>query len=123
MNKRDFKVERFRASGNGGQNVNKVETAVRITHLPTSLSATSQDERSQGRNYRKAMATLLARIAERKARDRAHARNESRREQINRGRVRTYNLVSDLVTDEARGIKVSGAREVLEGNLDLVYNA
>ena len=120
MNKKDFKVERFRASGNGGQNVNKVESAVRITHLPTGLSATSQDERSQGQNYKKAMATLLTRIAEQEATEKAFEKNESRKAQIFGGRVRTYNLITNLVTDDVRGIKKRVAREVLEGNLELL---
>lgn len=121
MNKKDFKIERFRATGNGGQNVNKVESAVRITHLPTGLSATSQDERSQSQNYRKAMATLLERIAEQKASEDAFEKNEARKAQIFGGRVRTYNLITNLVTDEVRGVKARVAREVLDGNLDLLY--
>ncbi len=121
MNKKDFKIDRFRASGKGGQNVNKVETAIRITHLPTGLIATSQDQRSQGQNYKKAMATLLGRIAEQEAQTKADEKNEARREQINRGRVRTYNLVTNLVTDDARGLKIRAAKEILEGELELIF--
>lgn len=120
MNKKDFRVDRFRASGNGGQNVNKVESAVRITHLPTGLVATSQDERSQGRNYKKAMETLLGRIADQESRAKADQRNDLRREQQNRGRVRTYNLITNLMTDNIRGVKAPIAREVLDGDLDLI---
>lgn len=120
MNKKDFKVDRFRATGNGGQNVNKVESAVRITHIPTGLSATAQDERSQSQNYKRAMATLLARIKEREAQQKALEKNENRKVQMGKGRVRTYNLITNLVTDDVRGTKVRAAKEVLEGNLDLL---
>lgn len=122
MNKKDFKIDRFRSSGKGGQNVNKVETAIRITHIPTGLSATSQDQRSQHQNKKIAMATLLERIEEQKAADKAKQKQDVRQEQMNRGRVRTYNLVTNLVTDNARDIKIHAAKEVLDGNLDLVYN-
>lgn len=120
MNKKDFKVERFRATGNGGQNVNKVETAVRITHIATGLSATSQSERSQSQNYKKAMATLQDRIRAENDRKRAENLNDFRKEQMQRGRVRTYNLITNMLTDDVRGVKGRFAREVLDGNLDLL---
>lgn len=121
MNKKDFKIDRFRSSGKGGQNVNKVETAIRITHLPTGLTATSQDQRSQSQNQRAAMKTLLERIDEQEKEEKAKQKNDLRQEQMNRGRVRTYNLITDLVTDNVRGVKTVGAKEVLDGNLDLIY--
>lgn len=121
MNKKDFKIDRLRSSGKGGQNVNKVETAVRITHIPTGLVATSQDQRSQSQNQKNAMRTLLDRIADQENADKAKALNDSRVEQMNRGRVRSYNLITNLVTDNVRGVKISAAREILDGNLDLIY--
>lgn len=60
--KSDLKVERFRSSGNGGQNVNKRETAIRLTHIPSGIMSTSQDERSQSQNYQKALDTLEERV-------------------------------------------------------------
>lgn len=119
MNKKEFKIERFRSGGNGGQNVNKVETAVRITHIPTGLKAQSQDERSQSQNYEKAMDTLLKRIEEHDALQKRLEKARMRSE-MHTGRVRTYNLVSNQVTDNVRNIKVMGARDVLEGHLEIL---
>lgn len=122
VNKKEFKIERFRSGGNGGQNVNKVETAIRITHLPTGLKAQSQDERSQSRNQEKAMEALLERIAEREALHDKLEKARARAEQ-HKGRVRTYNLISNQVTDNIRNVKIMGAREVLDGRLELIYKA
>lgn len=120
MDKKEFKIERFRAGGNGGQNVNKVETAVRITHLPTGLKAQSQDERSQAQNMKRAMDALFERIEKHKALQKRLEKARLKAE-MNTGRVRTYNLVSNQVTDNIRNVKVMGARDILEGKLDLIF--
>jgi peptide chain release factor 1 len=101
--KKDLKVERYRATGNGGQNVNKVESAVRITHLPTGLVAQSQDERSQKQNYNKAMSVLLSRIDEREKREKHDKLNEFRQQALDNGRIRTYNYITKMVTDHRTG--------------------
>lgn len=116
----DFKVERFRSTGKGGQNVNKVETAVRITHLPTGLVAACQDQRSQTQNYKSAMATLQQRIKEHTEFEKHMRKNKFRVEQMNKGRVRTYNLITNTVTDHVRNVKIQGADKVLEGHLELL---
>lgn len=120
MNKKDFKVERFRSGGNGGQNVNKVESAVRITHIPTGLVAQSQNERSQSQNYKEAMRVLNERIRAQGDAERADNLNQIRRAAIGNGRVRTYNLITNTITDYVRDIKMTGARDVLDGRLDLL---
>lgn len=119
MNKKDFKIETFRATGNGGQNVNKLETGVRITHLPTGLSASCQDERHQGQNKRRAFKVLLERIEEHEQEQKKEAVDEIR-SKLYKGRVRTYNMITGLVTDNVLGVKVHGAQDVLDGHLELL---
>lgn len=119
LNPKDLKIETFRATGNGGQNINKVESAVRITHLPTGLSATSQDERSQGQNKKKALETLEQRVNERTAQ--LHkAKLDMFRSTMYAGRVRTYNFTDDTVTDYRTKKRVKGVKKILDGDLDLI---
>lgn len=119
MNKKDLKIETFRSKGNGGQNVNKVESAVRITHIPTGLVATSQDERSQAQNKKKALAALEERIEAAESAKKAQEINEFRQDQLNNGRIRTYNFITDTVIDHRSG-KRARLKDVLSGRLDLV---
>ena len=118
----DLEIEIFHASGHGGQNVQKVATAVRITHGPTGIMAVCQDERSQLKNKEKAMAVIRARLLDREIRRQQEEISESRRSQVGSGdrsdRVRTYNFPQDRVTDHRSSYTKHGLEEILDGDLD-----
>ena len=122
LNEEDLRIDIFHAGGHGGQNVNKVATAVRITHLPTGITAVCQDERSQLRNKQKAMAVIKARILDRATREQQQEVTQQRRSQVGTGerseKVRTYNFPQDRVTDHRINLTLHNLRSVLEGNLD-----
>lgn len=124
---KDLKVEVFRASGPGGQHVNKTETAVRITHLPTGIVVQCQDERSQHQNRAKAMKILMARLLEHKRRQQEEELSAERRSQIGTGerseRIRTYNFPQRRVTDHRIGLTIYQLEEVLDGDLDEIIDA
>jgi len=123
----DLKIDVYRASGHGGQGVNTTDSAVRITHLPTGLVVTCQDERSQLKNKAKAMAVLRARLLAYEQEKRAEQEGAARRAQIGRGeraeKMRTYNFAQDRITDRRLGYNVSGIERRLDGDLDDLIDA
>jgi len=123
----DLKVDTFRASGHGGQHVNKVASAVRITHLPTGIVASCQDERSQGRNRMRAMAVLRARILDREQRQQELELARERRAQVGSGerseKIRTYNFPQGRVSDHRIGLTLHNLQNILEGALDPLIDA
>jgi len=123
----DLKIDRFRSTGPGGQSVNTTDSAIRITHIPTGMVVTCQDEKSQHKNKDKALKILRARlfdIAEREKHDELALKRKS---QVGTGdrseRIRTYNIPQNRITDHRIGLNLHNLEEVLEGNLnDLVAN-
>lgn len=123
----DLKMEFFHSSGAGGQNVNKVTTAVRITHLPTGVTASCQDDRSQIRNRVKAMAVLRARLLDLEQRKQAESIGKERRMQVGGGqraeKIRTYNYPQNRVTDHRIGSSFHNLQQILDGDLDEITEA
>ena len=121
INKGDLRVDTFRASGSGGQHVNKTDSAIRLTHLPTGLVVECQDERSQHKNRAKAMSVLQARLTS--AQDDATAKEQSdqRKSLVGSGdrseRIRTYNFPQGRVTDHRINLTLYKLAEVMEGSL------
>ena len=118
----ELDIDIFRAGGHGGQNVQKVETAVRITHIPTGIVATCQDERSQLKNREKAMAVLRSRLLAREIEIQHRQVSEARRAMVGSGdrsqRVRTYNFPQGRVTDHRVNVSSYNLEQVLDGELD-----
>jgi peptide chain release factor 1 len=124
---RDLEIDVYRSSGAGGQHVNTTDSAVRVTHVPTGVVVTMQDERSQLQNRNRAMQVLRARLFERAEAERAAELSIERRSQVGGGgrseKIRTYNFKENRVTDHRIGFTVYRLADILGGDLGLVVDA
>jgi len=127
LNPAELRIDTFRASGAGGQHVNKTDSAIRITHLPTGLVAECQDDRSQHRNKAKAMAVLQARLRDKERSERAAKEAATRKGLIGSGdrsdRIRTYNFPQGRLTDHRINLTLYKLDRVMDGELDDVVRA
>ncbi|MBU4420021.1 MAG: peptide chain release factor 1 [Proteobacteria bacterium] len=122
----EIKVDVYRSTGPGGQSVNTTDSAVRITHLPTGLVVTCQDEKSQLKNKNRAMKVLRARLLDSKIREQNEKRSEERKSQIGSGdrseRIRTYNFPQGRVTDHRIGLTLYKLESILQGDIDSIID-
>lgn len=127
INPTDLQIDTYRASGAGGQHVNKTESAIRITHIPTGIIVECQDERSQFKNKEKAMKILRSKILEGKRAEQEQSIAADRRAQVGTGdrseRIRTYNYPQSRVTDHRIGLTLYRLEYILNGDLDEVIDA
>ncbi|MFW6139271.1 MAG: peptide chain release factor 1 [Spirochaetota bacterium] len=127
INPEDLRIDVFRASGHGGQHVNTTDSAVRITHLPTGVTSSCQDEKSQHKNKLKAMKVLRARLFEIAEKQKKQAQAQERRNQIGSGdrseRIRTYNFPQNRVTDHRIGLTLHSLDLVMDGDLEPLVDA
>ncbi len=123
----DLRIDTFRASGAGGQHVNKTDSAIRVTHLPTGVVVECQDERSQHKNRARALSLLKAKLLDAERAKQTSAQAESRRLQVGSGdrsqRIRTYNFPQGRLTDHRINLTLYALDEVLAGGLDTVLDA
>lgn len=127
INPNELRIDVFRSSGPGGQSVNTTDSAVRVTHMPTGMIVTCQDEKSQLQNKDKALKILRARLKEEEERKQKDQQTENRRTQIGTGdrseRIRTYNYPQGRITDHRINLTLYRLDEVLEGSLDELIDA
>ena len=127
INPADLQIDTFRSGGAGGQHVNKTESAIRITHIPTGVVVECQDERSQHKNREKAMKVLRTKLYEAKRRESEEKMAADRRSQVGSGdrseRIRTYNYPQGRVTDHRIGLTLHRLDAVMDGDLDEIISA
>ena len=127
INPTDLQIDTFRSSGAGGQHINKTESAIRITHLPTGVVVECQDERSQIKNKEKAMKVLRSRLYDAKVQEQNAAIAAQRKSQVGTGdrseRIRTYNYPQGRVTDHRIGLSLYSLESFLNGNMDEMIDA
>jgi peptide chain release factor 1 len=127
LNPAELRIDTYRASGAGGQHVNKTDSAVRITHLPTGIVVECQDARSQHKNKEKALAVLAARIKDKQMREQQAKEAATRKSLIGSGdrseRIRTYNFPQGRVTDHRIGLTLYKINDIMDGDLSQVIQA
>jgi len=127
INPQDLRIDVFRSSGPGGQSVNTTDSAVRITHLPSGLVVSQQDQKSQLQNKLKAMEVLRARLLDRKIAEQEAARSSERKAMVGTGdrsgKIRTYNFPQSRVTDHRINLSVHNLPDVMDGHIDELIEA
>ena len=127
INEKDIRIDLFRSSGAGGQKVNKTESAIRITHFPTGIVVSCQDERSQTQNKEKAFAMLRAKLFDYYQQQKESEYSQNRKSQVGTGdrseRIRTYNFPQGRVTDHRIGLSIYNIDAFMNGDLDEMFEA
>jgi peptide chain release factor 1 len=126
IEEKDLRIDVFRSGGPGGQSVNTTDSAVRITHLPTGIVVSQQDEKSQHKNKAKALKILRSRILDNEIQEKNKERSQERKNQVGSGdrseRIRTYNFPQGRVSDHRINLTLYNLNDILEGNLNELIN-